>query len=208
MIFWKDKKKQIFREEKVKDILKQGYELPQQIQRDLEEDRVRELIQDFDEKFKPYAPIYFCIFQKRRYVIDGQHRLNIFENSTKYNDQYIWTCDILVNEYEDMKDVFQIINNQLPLNDLWKRPKEIKEIILEVFNYFKEHNPNTFKYNGKRRPYMHKEIFKTQITYLQDELEIFDSKTIIDRILFVNNEYSKMKPDDLPRKGKIPNAER
>lgn len=198
-------KKQTFKQEKIKDILKQGYELPQQIQRDLEEDRVTELIKDFKEGFHPYAPIYFCIFQKKRYLIDGQHRLKIFEQQYKYHHETIWVCDILVDVFEDMKDVFRIINNQLPLNDLWKRPKEIKEIILEVFHYFKEHYPHTFKHNGRRRPYMNKEVFKTQITYLQDELDIVESQPLIDRILYIHDEYAKMKPDDLPRKGKIPN---
>lgn len=194
--------KQVFKQERVKDILRKGFELPTQIQRDLEEDRVVELKKDFDKDFQPYAPIYFCIFQKQRYVIDGQHRLQIFKTNNKYNDDKIWICDIQVEQFDEMKDIFRIINNQLPMNELWKKPKDIKEIVLETFQHFVKKYPNSFKFKGKRRPYLNKELFKSQITILRDELAFFKSEELIERIEWVNTEYSKLHYDKLPQKGK------
>lgn len=197
--------KQNFKKEKIKDILKKGYILPTQIQRDLETERVNELIVDFEKDFQPYAPIYFCIFEKQRYVIDGQHRLNIFEKNNKYNDDIIWISEIIVDNFDDMKEIFRIINNQLPMNELWQRPKAIKEILLETYQYFVDNYPNSFKFKGKRRPYLCKELFKTQISLIQEELCIFKTEELIERIKYVNDIYSNMHYDNLPQKGKTSN---
>ena len=202
---WFRPDKQIFRQEKIKDILKRGFELPKQIQRDLEMDRVKDLLVDFEKNFNPCAPIYFCIFQKQRYVIDGQHRLKIFEDNKKYHNEIVWICDIQVIEFDDMKEIFRIINNQLPLNELWQKPKAVKDILLETFKHFVEKHPNSFKFKGKRRPYLNKELFKTQITTIRDELCIFKTEELIECIEYVDLFYSKLHFTDLPQKGKTSN---
>ena len=202
---WFRTEKQNFKKEKIKDIIKKGYVLPNQIQRDLEEDRVNDLTKDFEKDFQPYAPIYFCIYQKQRYVIDGQHRLTIFEKQQKYQDDYIWISEIQVDEFDDMKEIFRVVNNQLPMNELWQRPKAIKDILVETYNYFLKKYQNSFKYNGRRRPYLNKEVFKTQITTLQEELSFFKTEEMVECIEWVNDIYAKMHYDSLPQKGKISN---
>ncbi len=206
MIFWK-KSKQIFKEERIKDILKTNYIIPKTIQRDVEQGRIDELSRDFENDFLPFTPIYFCILNKQRYLVDGQHRLEIFKNKCEYSKIYIWVSEIEVETEQELKSVFKIINNQLALNDLWKQPETVKEILLETIKFFETNYPNGFKYNGKRRPYINKEVFKTQITNIQNELNFSSSNELINRILYINHEYSQQEPDYFPKRNKSSNRD-
>lgn len=197
---WFKTEKQTFKKERIKDILKTNYIVPKTIQREIEEDRIQELIEDFDKEFQPFTPIYFCKFDGLRYLIDGQHRLEIFKKNSKYAKDYIWVSDIEISNEEEMNKVFKIINNQLALNDLWKQPESIKEILCQTIEYFNKNYPNAFKFCGRRRPYMNKELFRTQITKLQNDLEFKSSNELINRILYINHEYSQQDSDYFPKK--------
>lgn len=199
MVFWKTEK-QIFKKERIKDILKTNYIVPPTIQRDVEEDRIEELSKDFEKDFQPLTPIYFCVFNKQRYLMDGQHRLEIYKKNSKYVKTYIWISEIEVDNEKEIKQVFKIINNQLALNDLWKQPESIRDILCETVKYFETNYPNAFKFNGRRRPFIKKELFRTQITKIQNELDIQSSNELINRILYINHEYSQQEPEYFPKK--------
>lgn len=204
MVFWKAEK-QSFKKEKIKDILKLNYIVPTQFQRDVENDRLEELSKDFEDDFLPLTPIYFCILNKQRYLIDGQHRLEIYKKNNNYAKKEIWVSDIEVENKEEMKYVFKIINNSLALNDLWKQQESVKDILCETVKYFELNYPKAFKYNGKRRPYLSKEDFRTAITKIQNELQFSSSTELINRILFINYEYSNKQPSYFPKRTKISN---
>ena len=197
---WFKHDKQTFKKEKIKHILKTNYCIPNTIQRDIENDRIQELREEFDQDFEPLTPIYFCVMNKQRYLIDGQHRLDIFRKNVKYANESIWVSEIEVENMEEMNKAFKIINNQLALNDLWKQPESVKQILCQTVKYFEKNYPNTFKFNGRRRPFMKKELFRSQITKIQSELEFTSSEELINRILYINQEYSQQSPDYFPSK--------
>lgn len=76
-----------------------------------------------------------------------------------------------------------------------------------IYNYFKNAYPNSFKYNGKRRPYLCKINFKNQIKYINAIYYYKTEDEIIQKILKLNKEYSKKDLTWFPSKGKINNKE-
>jgi hypothetical protein len=200
------RKKQQFHEEKIKHILRTGYINPNKVQRNIEEDRITDLIIDFDKSFQPYVPIYFCIFEKQRYIVDGQHRLKIYSNYTKYHAYTIPVCDIYVDTLNEIQEIFEVINNRLALNDMWTKPQDIKEILIDTYHHFERKYPNTFKFKGKRRPFINKEVFKTQITMICEEMKLTSSTELISKIEYINKCYSLKESDYFPTKGKTSNC--
>ena len=67
-----------------------------------------------------------------------------------------------------------------------------KDIILETYTYFHENYKNFFKYKGKRRPFLEKEKFLTNLTESNviECQKIRKSEELIDMILELNSKYS------------------
>ena len=50
-------------------------------QRSLDNDRLKILDINLTKYFNPIVPLYFCVYKNKRYIIDGQHRLNCYKNN-------------------------------------------------------------------------------------------------------------------------------
>ena len=55
--------------------------------------------------FNPIVPLYFCVYKNKRYIIDGQHRLNCYKNNENLLNKEIPIIDIYINN-EDEKDYY------------------------------------------------------------------------------------------------------
>ena len=164
------------------------------------------ILTDVLNDFKPITPIYFCYYNGINFVIDGQHRLEIFKNDTTYLNKYVPVIKIKVQEEKEIYEMFKLINDNLPLPDVYRKYQHIRKIVEETYNYFITNYPKTFrnKLKTKRllRPYIYTQDFIQQLAYilvdeekkglgLQEKYDIRNSQECIDLILQLNEEYSK-----------------
>lgn len=189
-----------YRYEKIKDIIKTEYIRPD-CQRYISEDRINEMGENIKIHLQAITPIYFCIFNKKRYVIDGQHRLKIYENLKKYDNIKIPIVDIYVNKKKEIYDYFLLINNQLVLNEIWRRDETIKDIVLKTYDYFVKKYPFTFRLpKAKIRPYIRPDNFMTQLTEIMDNEDIvknYDIKSTDSLIYLLENLNKKYSEQDV-----------
>ena len=196
---WKNKPVEL-KLEKIKNIL--NYDIPP-CQRPIDETHISILSEVLNNEFKPITPIYFCNYNNRNYVIDGQHRLQIFKNNNIYWNKENPIIKIKVQEPKEIYEMFQVINNHLPLPDVYRKYQEIRTIVEETYVYFIKNYPKNFrnKLKTKRllKPYMYIQDFLQQLTYiltndglgLQEKYDIRNSQEYIEIILKLNEEYSK-----------------
>ena len=92
------------------------------------------------------------------------------------------------------------------MHEMWKKPQSIKEILVETMSHFETEYPNSFKFKGTRRPYIKRELFRSQLTKLQEELITESSNELIQKIDYINSRYSAQDPDYFPSKGKTSNG--
>jgi len=178
-------------------------------QRPIHPERLASLSNNIYLKFNPITPLYFCVYNNNRYIIDGQHRLLIYQ---KFNliDKKIPIIDIYIDKEEDIYEYFKLINDTMPLHEMYTSLDVVlskKEIILEVYNYFLENYPKTFKYKGKQRPYLCQNTFLDQLNEIYDNelYNITNSRTLIDLIENLNQIYSTKDINYFPKKGKTNN---
>lgn len=204
--FYKNDVKIKFQLEKIKDIMKMDYHLPK-CQRRINDERINIMSDNFKTNFNPITPIYFCIFNKKRYVIDGQHRLTTYKSLTELYNTKIPVVEIQISNEKEMYNYFKLINDNMVLNSVWKKDEDIKEIILKTFDYFVNKYPKTFEYGtrkNKPKPYLNKETFLEQLTYLIEDKEEYDivniynitnSDDFINIIDNLNKKYSEQTPE-------------
>ena len=112
---------------------------PTNVQRLLSEEYIEYLIEDQVKEYKKHNQ--FSILQSitcadlkdKRYILDGQHRIEAFkrlQNIGYQLDQYIPLIVYKTNSYEELKDYYIRINQNHPIN-----PLELSET---WFNYGKE----------------------------------------------------------------------
>ena len=204
--------------EKISDIMKTNYQTPD-CQRKMEEDRISVMKEKIIEKFSPITPIYFCLWNKERYVIDGQHRLEVYSKIKELYNKKIPIIEIAIDGKKEIYEYFLMINDQLPLPDVYREEQDKKEIILETYDYFIKKYPNTFKYGtGIKRnwpkPYIRPDIFMQQITYLIGDTEdyniyenynIRNSQEYIDILENLNQKYSEQSGDFFTQTTNTPN---
>lgn len=167
--FWNNNNKVRYRFEKIKDVLISNISYPK-CQREIKQDRIKELQNDFKKYFNPITPIYFCVWNKKRWVIDGQHRLKTYYNSQNIGNTKIPIVDIYVKNEKEISKYFMLINNQLTLPEVYKLGinEDRRDIILKTYNYFIAKYPYTFNTNHKNsvRPYLKPDLFLNQLTSL------------------------------------------
>ena len=81
------------------------------------------------------------------------------------------------------------------------------KIIKDVHTYFTNNFPNTFKYNGKRRPYLNNNSFidHLEIIYSKKNNDINNPEDFIEYLLNLNNKYKEKHFNWFPSKGKTNN---
>lgn len=190
--------------EKIKNLITFDIKKPE-IQRDLIPERIEHLKNVFNKHFEPLVPIYICVLGDKKYIIDGQHRFDVFKSMKNHYNDKVPVCYIKVDSYTDVEDYFFIINDRLPLNDMWLQPFEIKHIIVETYNYFLEHYPKIFRLKKKRnipRPYIDRELFGKQLTLIfeneTNNLDIRNPNDLINKIIALNRHYAGLTPDQFP----------
>lgn len=207
-LFWSRKQeiedKTDFRYEKIKNLIQLDFKKPN-IQRDIIPERIEHLKNIFKKCFEPLVPLYICVLDNSYYIIDGQHRFEVFKTMKEHYNDKVPVCFIKVDDYKEIEDNFFIINDRMPLSEMWLQPYEIKHIIVETYNYFLEHYPKMFRLKKKRsicRPYIDKELFGKQLTIIfEDENKVMDIKTpndLINKILALNSHYSGLQPEQFP----------
>lgn len=208
---------------KVKEILNL-YSVPRYSKKILE-NKFKNLNNNMIFKFQPITPIYFALYQNQRYVIDGLQRLEIYKNNNTFQDYHIPIVDILVHDYNDIHAYFEIINqnNIIPHTidskelDFINETNEINDSIMEeydynkeqiinnTYNYFIGNFPNSFKFNGRRRPYLDSDNFLEELNLIYIKYEIKSADELIEKLLKLNNKYKNKKIEWFPSKGKIQN---
>jgi hypothetical protein len=105
-------------------------------QRPFDKDRIKLLNNNFKLNFNPVVPLYFCIYNNKRYIVDGNHRLECYKQSNLL-DKKIPIIDIFVNKEDEIYYYFKLINDTMSLNDIWVDDNEDKKILVtNVYNYF------------------------------------------------------------------------
>lgn len=191
---------------KIKDIVNK-YKIPK-FQRNVVHDRVNILSDNVFLNFNPITPIYFCVYENERYVIDGQHRLECYKSNTYLFNENIPIIDILIEKKEEMNVYFKLINDTMILNDIWiDEDKVKKDIITETYTHFTKKYPKSFKVKGVKRPYITLDKFLTQLTelYNNEDLNINSSKEFIILLEELNQKYSKKDVEWFPSKGSTKN---
>ena len=181
------------------------YQIPK-FQRPLNVDRLNSLSNNIKLKFNPITPIYFCVLNSQRWLIDGQHRIFAYTNDELIKKQKIPIIDIYVNDEDEIFEYFKLINDTMTLNDIYIDENENKkELINNVYNYFIDKYPNTFKYRGKCRPFLNSNDFLNQLDEIYEEKKFTHSQQFINIIEDLNNNYSKMDCQWFTSKGNTKN---
>jgi hypothetical protein len=199
---------------KVKDIIN-IYTIPK-CQRISLHDRIKHLDKHMFFSFKPITPIYFVLFNNKKYIIDGLHRLNVYKNNTRFLDEKIPIVEIQVHEEKEIDIYFKLINDNMTVHDVYLNHNEDVEmedinqknnIIIETHKYFIEKYPNSFKYNGRRRPFLNNNLFLDHLEIIYDKKKdnIKNTEDLITIILDLNKSYKKQNINWFPSKSKVNN---
>jgi hypothetical protein len=204
---------------KIKDILN-IYNVPN-CQRIPLIDRIHKLENNIIFKFMPITPIYFVLYQNKKYVIDGLHRLEVYKKNKLFLEEKIPIVEILANNKDEIYNYFQLINDSMTIHDIYKNLnndediemedieniEKRKEIIIKTYSYFLDTYPNSFKYNGKRRPFLDNNKFIDTLNIIYDNHKdiLISSDIFIQKLLDLNNKYNNMELNWFPSKGKINN---
>lgn len=206
---------------KIKDICKYNniYSI---LNKELNKEKLNTLNNSMFFKFNPVTPLYFVFFKNQTYIIDGLHRLEIYKKNSTLHNENIPIVEIFTDNEHDITNYYNLINNTNinlinEIKDI--EMKEINEIdnnqisnkidnniiIKDTYNYFIKHFPNTFKFNGKRRPYLDNILFKEHLNIIYKKNNINSSNDFIDKLLNLNNKYKSKDLEWYPSKGKINN---
>lgn len=199
---------------KVKDLIN-IYTIPK-CQRQSIQDRIKLLDNNMFFSFNPVTPLYFVLFKNQKYIIDGLHRLNVYKNNTRFLEEKIPIVEILAYEESDIEKYFKLINDNMTVHDIYLNNSEDidmedinlkNQIIIDTNNYFLEYYPNTFKYNGRRRPFLNNNNFldHLEIIYDKKKIDIINSNVFVKILLDLNNKYKNQNINWFPSKSKVNN---
>ena len=193
---------------KVKDII-HNFKIPN-CQRNSLISRIDDLNKSMNFSFKPITPLYFVLFDDNKYIIDGLHRLNVYKQDLIFLEEKIPIVEILASNEKDIDYYFKLINDTMNVHDIYKLDNEIlydkTKIIKDTHIYFTNNFPNSFKYNGKRRPYLNNNNFIDYLEIIYDKKDNFNkSEDLIEYLLNLNNKYKEKECNWFPSKGKTNN---
>lgn len=203
-------------------------------QRHILNNRVKYLDNQIIFKFNPITPIYFVLYKNERYLIDGLHRMEVYKKYNYLLEEKIPIVEILSSSEIELQYYFSLINDNMQLHDIYKNNENKedsndiemednellennnqikKKIIIETYNYFIKYYPNSFKYKGRRRPFLDNNEFMDNLSYIYENAEelniniIKSSEEFINLINKLNNKYKSKNIDWFPSKGKVKNKD-
>jgi hypothetical protein len=210
---------------KIKELIN-TYKIPQ-CQRTILANRVQHLDNHIIFKFNPITPLYFVLFNNNRYIIDGLHRMEVYKKYNYLLEEKIPIVEIHASTLTELNNYFTLINDNMQLHDIYKNNDiemedvELSEnhqlikknIIIETHNHFIKNYPNSFKYNGKRRPFLDNNKFMDQLLYIYENVSnleispIKSSDNFIKLLNKLNDKYKLQNIDWYPSKGKTQNKD-
>jgi hypothetical protein len=210
---------------KIKELIN-TYKIPQ-CQRTILADRVKHLDNHIVFKFNPITPLYFVLFNNNRYIIDGLHRMEVYKKYNYLLEEKIPIIEIYASTLTELNNYFTLINDNMQLHDIYKNNDiemedvELSEnnqlikknIIIETYNHYIQNYPNSFKYNGRRRPFLDNNKFMDQLSYIYDNVsnleisQIESSDNFIKLLNKLNDKYKLQNIDWYPSKGKKQNKD-
>ena len=78
--------------------------------------------------FKPITPLYFVLYQNKKYIIDGLHRLNVYKNNTRFLDEKISATEVR-DSLAYNRSLKKLVNEQVEY--------EIKRVFEQKWQKFK-----------------------------------------------------------------------
>ena len=169
-------------------------------QRIIDRDKIEQIIElqknNFinRKKFIYFGVITICLFENKKYLIDGQHRfLSMKKLYEKYNSNSECNIEyIQVNSLEEINDYYNIINKNTPL-PCYTFTKEEKNILNEVCYYFQEKYKNVWSKGPRtKRPFIFFNYFQESLSFINRELNINDKEKLIKIIEEKNNSYKNL----------------
>ena len=207
-----DGNKTTYMTEKISKMFENKYINPK-CQRPICKKRVNLLTEYYKKDgFLPLMPVIFCVLNKERYLVDGQHRAESYKKMENKNIE-IPIVLIKIEKHSEIKKYFRIINQCVAVSNALFLEDDKKRIILETVEHFNEKYKKIFRLRGKggrkpNRPYIEKEEFNKKITdYIQEFGDLYNnSDDLIEKLNELNNDYSQKNPNWFPSKGKTKNS--
>lgn len=182
------------------------------IQRIIDESKINDIITyqlnyfKLNNKFNIIGVInlHFCKENNTLYLTDGQHRYQalkkMYENMG-HNILIPIEC-IIVDNYKELKDNFEIINKNTPLPEF---PNNIDKNIPEMAaQHFKQKYPSMWSKNSRaRRPHIYFNFFQEALGFLTLKLKIKNSDDLINIIESYNNKLSQWDIQQFPDRKNI-----
>ena len=140
--------------------------------------------------YKYFGVITICIYENKKYLIDGQHRyLSMKKLYEEYKKNFKCNIEIItVNNIDEINDYYDIINKNTPLPDFKFSNNTDKNIIEDVCNYFQlKYNDIWSKTHRARRPHIYFNYFQESIIFIKTKLNIESKDKLIHIIEEKNN---------------------
>ncbi len=186
----------------LKDLFEVDIKIPN-IQRILNEDKVNNIVDYQIDKllyddFNFIGVINIHILKNEHYLVDGQHRFFALKNLyNKGHNIPVFIEMIVVNDYNELKHNYNIINKNTPLPDL---PTNIDKNIAEtVALNIKNKYPNIWSNNSRaHRPNIYFDYFLEACGVICDKLNINNCEELEKLIEDFNLKLKKWDKENLP----------
>ena len=151
---------------------------------------------------------HFCKKESKYYLVDGQHRYQAILNLSQKIQTFNISIEIvLIEEYEDILDGYNLINKNTPLPELCDNIDDLK--FKKIFNYFEDYFCDVWTLSSRpRRPYMSKNRFQEGISYLIKKLDNREYTHIIKLIEEHNDRVSRWNLDKIGNMRNLKNPEK
>jgi len=193
------------------------------MQRIIDNNKLREIVEfqlEYNKKYNHFnfsasGPINIHIWNNKKFIIDGQHRMRALEILYKEHSHDItfYVTMVSVDTIEELEFNYNMINKNTPLPDFSKFKTIDKNIPETVAVKFQLKFPDIWAKNTRaRRPHVYFNFFQESLAFICEETSINCSevlyKTIIDYNLklkgrdkssfkVTDNIYNKAKQTDL-----------
>lgn len=185
-----------------------------EIQRIIDNSKVEEIIKMQLEYFKEHnhfnlsasSPLNIHFYENKYWLLDGQHRLSAMEKLyTHYGHNIeVYVQIVNVDNYEELKNNYEMINMNTPLPDFTIYSDVDKNIPESVANYFQLIYPKIWSRNRKaRRPHIYFNYFQETLAYICEQLKIKDIEVLKDIIIKYNERLSKWGADAFEKSYKV-----
>lgn len=155
-------------------------------QRAIINERVDELYKKMETRANFITPIILARFNKKHYLLDGQHRYAALTRFKKFDNIKIKI--IHCKTQSDIENNFRLINDTLTLPEIYKSNETI---IKDVFRYFQKNYKSFFTSKKARKPIFNVNDFQTKLSDGIRDKNVTTGKQLIDMIECLNNKYAK-----------------